>query len=104
MRDHDENSRKKKNKEDTKEIYWTDSSENHKCVDRSTRFNHVTLQAWKQRHYASISEFRSSSKSEKISNMSKRNHKLDVYNMLNLRCASTWDTHHNKYKQLESDH
>jgi len=104
MKDHDEDSRKKENKKDTKEIYWTNSSRNHKHVDSSKKFNHVSLQAWKRRHHTSCSKFRSSSKSEKISDMSKRNHELDAYNILNLRCASTWNTHHNKHKQSESDH
>jgi len=45
MRSHDEDSRKKENKEDTKEIYQTNSSRNHKRVDSSKKFNHVSLQA-----------------------------------------------------------
>jgi len=104
MKSHDEDSRKKENKEDTKEIYWTDSSRNHKHVNNSKKFNYVSLQAWKRRHHTSRSEFRSSSKSEKISNMNKRNCELDVYNALNLCCASTWNMHHNRHKQSESDH
>ncbi len=104
MRSYDEDSRKKENKEDIKEIYWTDSSRNHKHVDNLKKFNHVSLQAWKRRHHTSRSELRSLSKSEKISNMSKRNHELNVYSALNLRCASTWNTYHNKHKQSESNH
>ncbi len=42
MRSHDEDSKKKENREDTKEIYWTDSSRNHKRVDSSKKFNHVS--------------------------------------------------------------
>ncbi len=45
IRSHDEDSRKKENKEDTKEIYQTNSSRNHKRVDSSKKFNHVSLQA-----------------------------------------------------------
>ncbi len=104
MRSHDEDSRKKENREDIKEIYWTDSSRNHKRVNSLKRFNHVSSQAWKWKHHTSRSEFRSLSKSEKILNMSKINRELDAYSALNLRCASTWDTHHNKHKQSESDH
>ncbi len=44
-RSYDEDSRKKENKEDTKEIYWTDSSRNHKRVDSSKKSNHVFSQA-----------------------------------------------------------
>ncbi len=104
MRSHDEDSKKKEDIKDIKEIYWTDSSRNYKHVNNSKKFNHVSLQAWKWRHHTSCSEFRSSSKSEKISNMSKRNHELDAYNALNIRCASTWNTHHNRHKQSESNH
>ncbi len=104
MRSHDEDSRKKRNRKDTKEIYWTDSLRNHKCVNSSKKSNHVSSQAWKRRHHTLRSKFRDSSKSEKISNMSKRNHELDAYNTLNLCCASTWDTHHNRHKQSRSDH
>ncbi len=98
MRSHDEDSKKKENKEDTKEIYWTNFSRNHKCIDSSKRSNHVSLQAWKRRYHTLCSEFRSLSKSEKILNMNKRNHELDAYNVSNLYCASTWDIHHNKDK------
>jgi len=42
MRSHDEDSKKKENREDTKEIYWTDFSRNHKRVDSSKKFNHVS--------------------------------------------------------------
>ncbi len=98
MRNHDENNRKKENRKDTKEIYWTNSSRNHKYIDSSKKFNYVFLQAWKWRHHTSCSELRSLSKSEKISNISKKNHELNAYNALNLRCASTWNTHHNKHK------
>ena len=45
MRSHDENSRKKENKEDTKEIYRIDSLRNHKCVNSSKKSNHVSSQA-----------------------------------------------------------
>jgi len=44
-RDFDENNEKKEDKEDIKEDYQTDSTENHKHVDSTTKFNHVTLQA-----------------------------------------------------------
>jgi len=44
-RSHDENSRKKENRESTKEIYQTDSSRNYKRVNSSKRFNHVSLKA-----------------------------------------------------------
>ena len=101
---HDEDSRKKENKEDTKEIYWTNSLRNHKRVDSSKRSNHISSQTWKRRHHTSRSEFRSSSNSEKISDMSKRNRKLDAYSASNLHCASIWDTHYNRHKKSESDH
>ncbi len=91
------NSKNKENKENTKEIYWTDFSKNHKHVNSSKKFNHVSLQAWKRRHHTLCSELKDSSKSEKISNMSKRNHELNMYNALNLCYASIWNTHHNKY-------
>jgi len=45
MRSHDEDSRKKENKENTKEIYRTDSSRNHKRVDSLKKSNHVSSQA-----------------------------------------------------------
>jgi len=45
IRSHDEDSRKKENRKDTKEIYQTDSSRNHKHVNSLKRFNHVSLQA-----------------------------------------------------------
>jgi len=45
MRSHDEDSRKKENKEDIKEIYRTDSSRNHKHVNSLKRFNCVSLKA-----------------------------------------------------------
>ena len=47
MRSHDEDSKKKENREDIKEIYQTDSSRNYKHVDSLKRFNHVSLKAWK---------------------------------------------------------
>ncbi len=58
MKDHDEDSRKKENKKDTKEIYWTDFSRNHKHVNSLKKFNHVFLQAWKRKHHTSCSKFR----------------------------------------------
>ncbi len=88
IKDHDEDNRKKENKEDTKEIYWTNFSRNYKCVNSSKRFNHVSLQAWKRKHYTSCIEFRDLSKSEKISDMNKRNHELNMYNALNFHCAN----------------
>jgi len=45
MRSHDKDNRKKENREDTKEIYRTDSSRNHKHVDSSKKSNHVSSQA-----------------------------------------------------------
>ncbi len=45
MRSHDEDNRKKRNRKDTKEIYRTDSSRNHKHVNSSKKFNCVSLQA-----------------------------------------------------------
>jgi len=45
MKSHDEDNRKKENKENIKEIYQTDSSRNHKRVNSSKKFNHVSLQA-----------------------------------------------------------
>ena len=97
-KDHDEDNRKKENKEDTKEIYWINSLRNHKYVDSSKKFNHVSSQAWKWKHYTSCSEFRSLNKFRKISNISKKNHELDAYNASNLCCASIWNIHHNKHK------
>ncbi len=88
IKDHDKDNRKKENKEDTKEIYWTNFSRNYKCVNSSKRFNHVSLQAWKRKHYTSCIEFRDLSKSEKISDMNKRNHELNMYNALNFHCAN----------------
>jgi len=45
MRSHDKDSRKKENREDTKEIYQTDSLRNHKHVNSSKRSNHVSSKA-----------------------------------------------------------
>ena len=45
MRSHDQDNEQKKNRKDTKEVDWTDSTENRRRVDRSKRSNHVTLQA-----------------------------------------------------------
>jgi len=45
MRNHDEDSRKKENKEDIKEIYQTNSSRNYKCINSLKRSNHFSLKA-----------------------------------------------------------
>ncbi len=45
MQSHDKDSRQRRNKEDAKEDYQADSSENSRCVNKSMRFDHVFLQA-----------------------------------------------------------
>ncbi len=85
MIDHDKDSRKKENKEDTKEIYWTDSSKNHKHVNSSKKSNHVSLQAWKQRHHTSRSEFRTL---EAQANLKKS--QTWVKEIMNLMCIMCW--------------
>ena len=39
------NNEQKRNKKDTEEVDWADSTENCKHVNRSKKSNHVTLQA-----------------------------------------------------------
>ncbi len=42
---HDKDSRQRRNKEDAEEDHWANSSENSRRVNKSTRSNHVSLQA-----------------------------------------------------------
>ncbi len=78
--DFNKNSEEKKDERNTKEIDWSDLSRNCKHVDDTTRFNNVTLQAWKWRHYTSCDEFKSLSSFRKVSNMSEENCKLSACN------------------------
>ena len=80
MQDSSENSKEKKDERDTKEINWSSLSRNCKCVDDVTRFNSVALQAWKRKYCTSRDEFKSSSSSKKVSNMSEENCKLSACN------------------------
>jgi len=45
MWSHDKDSRQRRNREDTEEDHQADSSENSRCVNESTRSDHVTSQA-----------------------------------------------------------
>ncbi len=80
MQDSSENSDEKRDERDTKEIDQSDLLRNRKHVDDTTRFNSVALQAWKRRHCTSHDEFKNSSSSRKVSNMSEENHKLSACN------------------------
>jgi len=76
--DSSENNEEKRDERDIKEIDWSDLSRNRKCINDATKFNSVTLQAWKWRHCTSHDEFRSSSSSRKVSNMNEENCKLNA--------------------------
>jgi len=45
MQSHDKDSKQRRNREDAEEDYQADSSENSRCVNESTRFDCVSLQA-----------------------------------------------------------
>ncbi len=82
--DSNENNEEKRSERDTKEIDRSDLSRNHKHVNDATRSNSVTLQAWKRRHCTLCDEFKSSSSSRKVLNMSEENRKLSVCSALKL--------------------
>ncbi len=74
------NSEEKKDEKDIKKINQSNLSRNHKYIDDTTKFNNVTLQAWKWKHCTSHDELESSSSSRKVSDMSKENCKLSACN------------------------
>lgn len=69
-RTHDENRRKKEDKEDTKNVDRLNLSKNRKRVDNATRLNRVASQAEKRKHCTSRDKLRDSCSSEKISDIS----------------------------------
>ncbi len=89
MQSSSKNSKKKRDKKDTKEVSWSDLSENWKHVNDVMRFNHVDLQAWKWRYYTARSKLRSLSNSEKVSKMSEKNRRLSACSALKLRDIDT---------------
>ena len=99
-----ENSEKKRDERDTKEVSWSDLSENQKHIDDATRFNHVDLQARKRRRCIARSKFRSLNSSEKVSEMSEENCRLNACSALKLRDTDTWCIYHIEHKQSEDDH
>ncbi len=73
-----ENSEKKRDERDTKEIDWLNLSRNCKHINNATKFNNVALQTWKQKHCTLCDELESSSSFRKISDMSEENCKLNA--------------------------
>ncbi len=45
MQNHDKDSKQRRSKEDAKEDHWVDSSKNSRRVNKSTRSDHISLQA-----------------------------------------------------------
>jgi hypothetical protein len=76
-----QDNRKKRCERDTKEVYWTDFSENYKHVNNTKRSDCVTSQASQRWCYTSCNELEDTSNSEKISVVSKRNCRLDASNV-----------------------
>ncbi len=104
MRNHDKDSKQRRNKEDAEEDYWTDSLKNSRHVNKSTKSDHISLQAEKQRHLSSCNQLRCMSKSEKDLRMSKRNYELNAHITMNLHNVNTWDAHYNWHEQSEESH
>ena len=104
MQSSSENNEKKRDEKDIKEVSWSDFSENQKHVDDAMKFNHVDLQAWKQRCCIACSKLRSLSSSEKVSEMSEENCRLNACNASKLRDTDTWCTHHTEHKQSKNDY
>ncbi len=93
-----------KNKNDTEEDHWTDSSKNNKHVNRIKKSDCVSLQAEKQRHFFACNQFKCACESKKKSRMSEENCKFNMHIIIILCSADIWNTHYNKHKQSENNY